>query len=242
MAMRMSRVLIPLLVALPALASAKKKSDDGTHFGVRLGSGSLQLAAGSDTPVLGSYFDRATEAYGAAATAYNRQHGAGSAPAMDISDMDLGAALLLVTPQLEVGSGVYFMRLEVPLGFSDAVNMYGFGVYPLGLQFPLGGSGAKAFVTVGGTASYASAQSAQGALLVGRTAVGVKFASDSHYALTVELGYGLYAVGGVIDFERLEGIEDYDPRGMAPPPTPDSIAQGGKQNGMIDFSVGFALP
>jgi hypothetical protein len=233
-----------VLVSIPALASADKR-DDGTHFGLRLGTTTLSLNAESDTPVLGSYFDRAAEAYALGASAYNAQHGAGSAPRMDESDMDLGAAMLLVTPQVEIGDGAYFVRLEAPFGFSSQVRTYGLGIYPLGLQVRLGNGGARAFLVSGATASYATfpgADEAHGALVTGRAAIGVRFASDEHYAFTVELGYGLFAVGGVVDFAALRDVEDYDPRGMAPPPTPGSIAQGGEQSGMIDFSLGFALP
>jgi hypothetical protein len=61
------------------------------------------------------------------------------------------------------------------------------------------------------------------------------------HAMTFEIGYGLFGLGGVVDFARKSTLEDYDPRGMAPPPRPGEVAQGGEQRGMLDVSVGFSL-
>jgi hypothetical protein len=225
----------------------------GASFGLRLGGGALALAASEDTPIMGGTFADAVGLYNDAARAYNASHGlrasgATAAPAMTSADMDLREQLMLVTPTLEAGGDGYFFKLEAPLGFGERVRTYGLGVYPLNVGGHLAGdrqSEVAGYLSAGAALSYATfvdAEDAAGALVQGRVAGGLRLRSRGGYAMTFEIGYSLWALGGVVDFGRKSSLESYDPRGTAPPPHPGEVAQGGEQRGMVDVSVGFALP
>jgi hypothetical protein len=59
--------------------------------------------------------------------------------------------------------------------------------------------------------------------------------------VAVELGVGLYMLGGTYNGTELRSMTNYDPRGSAPPPPADRAVAGGTQTGMVDVSVGFVL-
>ena len=229
------------------------ESAHGVSFGLRLGGGALALSASEDTPLMGGTFADAIDLYNSAADAYNASHGLRSAPTraaptMTSADMDLHDALVLVTPTLEAGGDGYFFKLEAPLGFGGRVRTYGLGVYPLNVGGHLGGDREKevaGYLSAGVALSYATfvgADDAAGGLFQGRMAGGLRFRTSGGYAMTFEIGYSPWALGGVVDFGKRSAIESYDPRGAAPPPHPGEVAQGGEQSGMVDVSVGFALP
>ncbi len=235
------------------LPVGRAEEPHGASFGLRVGGGSLELAASTDTPLMGEYFTRAIAAYNGAASAYNASHGLSSgapraAPVMTSSDMDLREQLMLVTPTLEAGGDGYFFKLEAPLGFGERVRTYGLGIYPVNLGGRIAGDWRRelaGYVSAGVAASYATfsdAQDAAGALLQGRLAGGLRLRTRGGWAMTFEIGYGMFAFGGVVDFGRKSSLEQYDPRGMTPPPHPGEVAKGGAQRGMVDVSVGFALP
>ncbi len=225
----------------------------GASWGLRLGGGALALAATDETPLMGDYFTKAIDVYNGAASAYNKSHGLSpgmdaSAPSMTHADMDLRTQLVLLTPSLEAGGDGWFFKLEAPIGFGDDVRTYGLGVYPLNVGGKVAGSADASlagYASAGAVMSYVTfvdSDDAAGALVQGRLAAGLRLRTRGGYAMTFELGYGLFAIGGVVDFARRESLEAYDPRGMAPPPRPGEVAQGGEQQGMVDVSVGFALP
>jgi hypothetical protein len=152
-------------------------------FGLRLGGGTLELAAGEDTPLMGGVFTEAIETYNLAASAYNRSHGLSSsapqaAPSMTHSDMDLRTQLFLLTPTLELGGDGYFFKMEVPVGFGDDVRTYGLGIYPLNVGGHLTGGKQQelaGYLSAGFVASYVTfpaSDDAAGALLQGRLAAG----------------------------------------------------------------------
>jgi len=226
----------------------------GASFGLRLGGGALALAAGDDTPVMGGYFSDAVELYNGAASAYNASHGLSSAsgaaaPIMTPSAMDLRTQLVLITPTIEMGGDGWFFKLEVPIGLGDDVRSYGLGIYPLNIGGHLAGKQRgqelAGYLSAGAAVSYLTfvdSDDAAGALVQGRVAAGLRLRSRGGYAMTFEIGYGLFALGGVVDFAERSTLESYDPRGVAPPPQPGEVVQGGEQQGMVDVSVGFALP
>jgi hypothetical protein len=248
--------LAAFLAAFSYMADLPVGSAEGAHgvsFGLRLGGGALALSASEDTPIMGGTFSDAIDLYNSAADAYNASHGlrssqAKAAPTMTSADMNLRDQLMLVTPTLEAGGDGYFFKLEAPLGFGDRVRTYGLGVYPLNVGGHLGGDRAQevaGYLSAGVALSYATfvdADDAAGGLFQGRLAGGLRLRMSGGYAMTFELGYSPWALGGVVDFGKKSAIKSYDPRGAAPPPRPGEIAQGGEQSGMIDVSVGFALP
>jgi hypothetical protein len=219
--------------AAPALAD--------THAGVRLGQSQLDLSANSGTPIFGGMFDDALDQYNAGASAYNDAHGLesgqmGAARQLAPGDFDIHDSLLVVVPSLEVGSHGYFFRMEAPLGFGDRVNSYGLGLYPLNYGHPLKGGQVMPYISAGGVISYLSHDSGDGLLAEARLAIGVRFGTR----VSFELGYGMFAIGGVVDADRLSKMEDYDPR-TGPPPTPNDALRFGDQQGRLDLSFGLRL-
>lgn len=201
----------------------------------------VDLAPDEDTPVLGSRVDDAVGAYNAAAEAYNYAHGydAGSPMATrTIGPDDLGVRTTLVTfaPGFEAGHRDVYVRLEAAIGLADDLRAYGVGFYPINLAAHLRGT-IVPFVSAGGSASWLDRPSTSGelgALVTARVAAGVRFGRRA----TLELGYNAFVLGGWIDRAKIRTMEDYDPRGDAPPPEPTDAIAGGEQRGLIDLSFG----
>jgi hypothetical protein len=223
----------------PGLA-APARAD--THVGVRLGQSQLDLSANRDTPLFGGLFDEALTTYNAGASAYNDAHGLepgdmGSARPLGEGDFDIHDSLLVVVPSLEVGSRGYFFRMEAPLGFGDSVNSYGLGLYPLNYGHPLSNGQVMPYISAGGVLSYLTHDSgASGVLTEARIALGVRFGTR----VDLEIGYGAFVLGGVVDTDRLSEMDDYDPR-TGPPPVPNEVLRGGAQQGRLDLSFGLRL-
>ena len=96
------------------------------------------------------------------------------------------------------------------------------------------------YLVVGGTLRWldrSDVTSETGGLVTVRAAAGARI--GRHVA--VELGVGLFMLGGTYNGAALQSMTSYDPRGSAPPPPPDRAVAGGTQTGMIDVSVGFVL-
>lgn len=225
--LRVHALVSVLLVGAPAYA--------GARGAVRFGVLPLELDASTDTPLFGDDISRAVNAYNAAAAAYDRAHATSTEP-IDASDLALRDTLLVISPGVELGTGLYFFRLEAPLGFGSKLRSYGAGVYPLNLNVPIAPSTAV-YVSVGGTASYldrTGASDDMGALVSARFATGLRF---SH--TLVELGYNAFALGGTVDSSKLDAmtIATTD----APPPRPDTIVAAGEARGLVDLSVGLAF-
>jgi hypothetical protein len=211
----------------------------------RVGVEPLSLEPSTSTPYVGGYVDDAVTAYNAAATAYNRAHGyvQGSpmaASSIVASDLGLHATLLTLAPGLEVGSRFLKLRVEGLFGMSDHVRAVGVGLYPIDVAVPLPGVNITPYALVGGTLRYLSRSDTDGetgGLGTIRAAAGARFGH-----VMVELGVGIYMLGGLYNQGELESMaRTYDPRGNAPPPSAERVVSGGTQSGMIDFSVGFTL-
>ena len=225
-----------LLVALPDRAIADVRG----AFHVRITP--VDLAPEEDTPVIGSRVDDAVGAYNMAAEAYNVAHGypAGSpmaTPTIGPEDLGVRSTLYTFAPGFEAGHRNAYFRLEAVLGFGDDLRAYGVGIYPLNVAIHLRRGTIVPYLSAGGTASWLDRPSTDGelgALLTARLAGGVRFGRRA----TLELGYGAFVVGGLIDRARIRTMEDYDPRGAAPPPPPTDAIAGGEQRGLIDVSFG----
>jgi hypothetical protein len=187
----------------------------------------------------------AVAAYNAAAAAYNRLHGyaAGSAMAsapIDRTALGLHTTLVTFAPGLELGGDHVMFRIEGLVGISDQIRAIGVGVYPLDLALPLRGGAITAYVVAGGTLRWLDRSDSDGeigGLVTLRAAAGARFGRH----VTVELGVGLFMLGGLYNSAELQSMTSYDPRGSAPLPAPDRAVAGGEQLGMIDVSIGFAL-
>jgi hypothetical protein len=211
----------------------------------RLGVESLSLEPSEGTPLLGEHVDDAVTAYNAASAAYNRLHGypAGSAMAsasIDRAALGLHTTLVTFSPGLELGGDHVMVRIEGLLGISDQIRALGVGVYPLDLALPLRNGTVTPYLVGGGTLRWldrSGTQGETGGLVTIRVAAGARIARHA----VVELGVGLFMLGGLYNGAELESMMRYDPRGGAPLPPPDRAVSGGEQSGMVDVSVGFAL-
>jgi hypothetical protein len=237
---RLAPLVVLALCLLPTAAHADKRGV------IRIGVTPIDLATDADTPLLGTRIDDAVGAYNTAADAYNEAHGyaPGSPMATDsIAPGDLGvhATLLTVAPALEAGHENAYVRIEAMLGFADDLRQYGVGFYPLNLAGRVHrGSAFVAYVSAGGSASWLDRPSTDdelGALLSARGAVGIRF----RQRVTVEVGYAAFVLGALVDRGRIRTMEDYDPRGSTPPPSPSEAIAGGEQRGLVDLSLGVAF-
>jgi hypothetical protein len=231
-----------VIVALLA-GSGAARADAGAVF--RIGVEPLALEASDDLPLIGSHVNEAVTAYNAAVVAYNHAHGyaAGSAMAsatIDRSALGLHTTLVTFAPGLELGGEHVRFRMEGLVGVSDRVRAIGVGVYPIDLLLPLRGGTVTPYLVAGGTLRWldrTDTDGESGGLATLRAAAGARIGRH----LVVELGVGLFMLGGVYNGDALRSMMGYDPRGSAPPPPADHAVAGGKQSGMIDVSVGFAL-
>jgi hypothetical protein len=113
-------------------------------------------------------------------------------------------------------------------------------VYPVDVQLPLRGGTITPYLVAGGTLRWldrSNIDGETGGLVTVRAAAGARI--GRHVA--VELGVGLFMLGGLYSADELRSMSNYDPRGNAPLPPPDRAVSGGEQTGMIDVSVGFVL-
>jgi len=233
---------IPVLTSLLLLALAVPARAD-VDLTLRAGAGSLDLAASSDTPLIGGAFDDAITAYNGAAMAYNQAHrlparSPSAAPTRSHADVGMDATLVTLTPSLDVAASYYRARIDLPIGFGDGVRTIGLGVYPLGAAFAGERASVVPFVLGGAATSYVSDGTRSGALLEARVAGGLRLGRR----LSIEIGYRPYAAGGTIDRERIDTLmESYDPRGSAPPPEPSEVVRGGTGSGTVDLAVGLSL-
>ena len=208
----------------------------------RIGLEPMSLRPSSTTPFVGGYVNEAVTAYNTGAALYNQMHGygSGSPSAMKPITSDalgLDATMTTFAPGIEVG-GLFRFRAEALLGTSSHVHAFGVGIYPLDIAIPLGV--ATPYVIGGGTVRYLSRSDLDGgvgALATARLAAGARI---SH--VVIELGVSVYMLGGIYNDDQLHAMTMYDPRGNVPLPPPDHAVAGGTQTGMVDVSVGFALP
>jgi hypothetical protein len=211
----------------------------------RIGVEPLALDPSDDTPFLGGHVGDAVTTYNAAAAAYNRLHGypAGSTMAsapIDRTALGLHTTLVTFAPGLELGGEHVRFRIEGLVGVSDHIRAVGAGMYPLDLALPLRGGAITPYLVAGGTLRWLDRSDTDGeigGLVTLRAAAGARF--GRHVA--VELGVGVFMLGGLYDSAALQSMSSYDPRGSAPPPAPDRAVAGGEQSGMVDVSIGFVL-
>ena len=216
------------------MTSAHAHADPQLTF--RIGVEPLSLRPSSDTPYFGGYVDEAVTAYNEGLALYNRAHGMAIAP-IDRSALGLDTTLTTFAPGIEFGGSILRFRGEGLVGISSRVHAIGLGIYPIDVRLPLGK--VTPYVIAGGTARWLSRSDIDGdvgGLFTARVATGARYGH-----IVVELGYSLYAFGGVYNGDELHAMSMYDPRGDAPPPPPSRAAAGGTQTGMIDVSLGFTL-
>lgn len=235
-----------LAVVAVALLFAERGIAHAEARGIfRLGVEPLGLDPSDDTPFVGGRVSDAVTAYNAASSAYNRLHGyaAGSMMAsapIDRSALGLHTTLVTFAPGFEVGGEHVMFRMEGLLGISDHVRAAGVGLYPIDLAVPLRHRTVTPYLVAGGTLRWLDRSDTEGGiggLVTLRAATGARIGDH----VVVELGVGLYMLGGLYNGAELQSMSGYDPRGSAPPPAPDRAVAGGEQSGMVDVSVGFAL-
>jgi hypothetical protein len=204
-----------------------------TRGTVRLGVMPLDLVSSSETPLFGEDIDRVVDKYNAAAAAYDRMSG-GTTPRLAAEDVGVSETLVVFSPGLELGTGPYFFRLEVPIGFADGMKSYGVAAYPLNLQVAVSRK-AVLYVSGGGSASWLDRDGSGdvGGLLSARAAGGLRFAQ--HFMF--EVGYNAFVLGGSINNERLANME----AGMVDTLEPDQVISAGEARGIIDASLGVAF-
>jgi hypothetical protein len=232
------------MVGAAALAAPGAARADA-HATFRIGVEPLGLDASEDTPFVGGRVGDAVAAYNAASAAYNRQHGyAPGSPmasaSIDASALGLHTTLITFAPGVELGGENVRFRIEGLASVSDRLHAFGVGIYPLDLALPLAGGAVAPYLVAGGTLRWldrSDVDGESGGLVTLRVAGGARIGRR----IAVELGVGLYLLGGVYNGAELRSMSSYDPRGNAPLPAPDRAVAGGVQSGMIDVSVGFVL-
>lgn len=243
--MRLSERPSLLAAVIAILFAAGGTAHADARVVLRLGVEPLALEPSADTPYVGDHVAEAVTAYNTAVTAYNRAHGyaAGSVMAsapIDRSALGLHATMVTFAPGLEAGGDHVRFRIEGLLGVADHVRAVGVGVYPIDLALPLRNGTIIPYVVAGGTARWLDRSDIDGelgGLVTLRAAAGARIGRH----VVVELGVGLFMLGGVYNGAELASMTSYDPRGSAPPPAPDRAVAGGEQAGMVDVSFGFAL-
>jgi hypothetical protein len=234
--------LIALCLTLSVAAGATAHAE--VRAGLRIGVEPLALEPSSDTPMLGAYIDDAVDAYNLAAASYNRSHdyamgSAKAVAAIERSDLGLHTTMAMFAPGVELGTRRAALRVEGLIGVSDEYRAYGFALYPVDLALPMRRGAITPYLQVGGTFCWlerSNVGSEVGALISVRAAAGVRIRR-----VTVEVGYRVVTVGGVVDSTKLRTMAQYDPTGSAPPPQADRAVVGGKQSGMLDVSLGISL-
>jgi hypothetical protein len=234
-----------LALALATLVAATTAAHAETRVVLRLGVEPLSLEPSADTPYVGDHVEDAVTAYNAASTAYNRAHGYAPGSAMasapiDRSALGLHATLLTFAPGVELGGEHVKVRAEGLLGIADQVRAFGVGLYPIDLSLPIRGSRVTPYFVAGGTLRWldrSGTEGETGGLVTMRAAAGARIGRR----VVVELGVGLFMLGGLYNDAELRSMADYDPRGNAPPPPPERAVSGGTQTGMVDISLGFVL-
>ena len=221
------------VIALALVIARVDHTHAETRATFRLGVLPLDLRSSSDTPLFGSQVDRVVDRYNEAADAYDRMNG-GTTARVDQGDLGLDETLLVFAPGLETGEGMYFFRIEAPLGISDDLRSFGVGLYPLNLQLALH----RSFVmygSLGGSASWLDRPGPgdKGGLLMARVAIGARVARH----VMIELGYNAFALGGTVNEERLANMGE----GVAMPPEPSDVVSAGESNGIFDASLGLAF-
>ncbi|HZJ66962.1 MAG TPA: hypothetical protein VFD36_25820 [Kofleriaceae bacterium] len=234
-----------VLVVAALLGGARGTVHADARAMFRLGVEPLGLDPSEDTPFVGEHVNDAVTAYNAASAAYNRAHGFGPGSPMAVAPIDrsaLGLHTTLVTfaPGFEIGTRHVMFRLEGLIGISDHVRAYGAGVYPIDLALPLRNGAITPYLLAGGTLRWldrTDTDGETGGLATLRAAAGTRIGRH----LAIELGVGLYMLGGLYNGDELQSMSRYDPRGNTPPPAADRVVSGGTQSGMVDISVGFVL-
>jgi hypothetical protein len=222
--------MIVVIVALGFTGVGLTHADTRSTF--RLGVMPLELQSSSDTPLFGGRVDRVVNDYNTAAAAYDRMNG-GSTARIDASQLGVAETLLVFAPGLELGSGLYFFRIEAPIGIADDLRSFGVGIYPINLQAPLGRSVAV-YGSLGASASWLDRPGPGdvGALVTVRAAAGLRLAQH----LVVEVGYNAYALGGNINRDRLAAMTE-----TMTLSEPGKAVSAGEARGIVDASLGFAF-
>lgn len=227
-----------VVAAVIALASGGAHANTRGVF--RIGVEALDLEPRKDTPLIGGYFDDAVTAYNAASASYNQMHGASASAPIDRSALGVHARLVTFAPGFEAGGDYAVFRLEGILGISDQHRTIGVGMYPIDLAIPLRRGTIVPYLVAGGTASWLDRTDVDGevgALVSVRVAAGVRLGRR----VTLEVGCGLFVLGGLVDNAKLQSMSQYDPRGSAPPPSPARVVSGGEESNLFDFALGVAM-
>jgi hypothetical protein len=226
----MFRRMLVVIVAL--VASDPKITHADTRGTFRLGVMPLELEASSDTPLFGGRVDSVVDGYNAAAEAHDRMTGATTAR-IDAGDLGVSETLLVFAPGFESGSGIYFFRMEAPIGVGDDLRSIGLGMYPLNLQAPVGRT-AAIYGSAGASASWLDRVGPGdiGALVTLRAAIGARVAKH----IMFEVGYNAYALGGNVNADRIADMAEMRMLGE-----PDKAVSAGEARGIVDASVGFAF-
>jgi hypothetical protein len=206
----------------------------------------LSLKPPKDMPFIEGRLNEAVTAYNTAADAYNEAHGYAPGSAMaaapvDRSALELHTTLVTLAPGIEIGAFLPFMKLraEALFSMSDHHRAIGVGFYPIDFALPL--PVVTPYVVAGATLRLLNRSDTDGE---SGGFGNIRIAAGARYGhLMVELGLGVWQLGGMYNGDELRSIaSNYDPRGSAPPPPPDRVVSGGTQTGMIDFSIGITLP
>jgi hypothetical protein len=220
------------LFTLTLIAATVGITHADTRATFRLGVLPLELESSADTPLFGDRVAGTVDDYNAAAEAYDRMNG-GTTARISASDLGVTETLLVFAPGLELGTGLYFFRLEVPIGVGNDLRSIGLGVYPINFQLPIG-NGNALYVSGGASASWLDRLGPGdiGALVTLRGAAGVRLARH----VVFEVGYNAYTLGGNINRSRLAAMKE-----SMTLDEPGKAVSAGEARGIVDASLGVAF-
>jgi hypothetical protein len=213
---------VVLVFAVCTLTAHEAAARGTLRFGVM----PLELESSSDTPVFGAQVDRAVTSYNAAAAAYGMQP-------IDASDLGIRETLYVIAPGIESGRGVYFFRMEAPIGLSADLRSLGVAIYPINLQAQVQ-RGVALYVSAGASASWLDrpGDGDLGGLASVRGAAGIRMSR-----IVFEIGYSAFALGGSVNPDTLKSMMNAE----AMPTSPDQAVSAGEASGLLDASIGITF-
>jgi hypothetical protein len=116
---------------------------------------------------------------------------------------DLNATVQMLTPTLHLGGDRYFVKIDLPIGASDNLKLYGLGFYPVNYGYFIAPIHLFPYASLGLAFNYAVLHaegpnpSRSGLLTEARAALGIKWRPIPFVCMSFEVGYSPLAAGFV---------------------------------------------
>lgn len=219
---------------VPAKSARSTSRDLGwSGFGVRFGLFALDVSAES-MPLVGDQVREVLDAYDQLGVSRTR--------------LDLDVSLVQVIPTLHLGGDGFFFRFDLPIGFGDGINTFGFAMYPLAYGYFLESAGLFPYVAAGAGLHYATSSqitvdgakvevSQSGFIAQVRLAAGAKLRLVEKLNGILEVGFSPWTAAALWDIDEIDTILDGTWNAGDIPGTPAEVVRGGAGS-TLDVSVG----